>query len=56
MPEKRITIRLSKASALLLAKNIDGWIDAGSCKGGLRPDEMRTLQSAHAQIMKQLTV
>lgn len=54
MREKLITIRLSPKSALRLAKNVDGWIDAGSCEGGLEADEMRTLQSTYAQIMKQI--
>lgn len=52
--EPRITIRLSPARADLLARNIDGWLDAGACEDGLTEAENDALSSAYQQIMKQL--
>lgn len=49
-----VKILLSKKNADLLARNIDGWTDAGSCKGGLNEDEKKALNSAYHQIMRQL--
>lgn len=49
-----VRILLSKENAWLLAKNIDGWSDAGACDGGLTPAERKALNSAYDQIMRQL--
>lgn len=52
--EKPVTIRLSRNYARLLMQNIDGWLDAGACKGGLEPAENRALSSAYNQIQRQI--
>lgn len=54
MAKKMITVRLSPANARLVALNIDGWIDAGACDGGLEPDERAALHSAYDQILRGL--
>jgi hypothetical protein len=54
MAKKMVTVRLSPANARLVALNIDGWLDAGACKGGLEPDEHAALHSAYDQILRGL--
>jgi hypothetical protein len=49
-----VTIKLSEKNAKLLAQNIDGWTDAGSCDGGLTADEQKALKSAYDQIARQI--
>lgn len=49
-----VTIKLSEKNADLLARNIDGWRDAGECKGGLIADEKKALDSAYRQIARQI--
>lgn len=49
-----VKILLSEKNARLLARNIDGWNDAGSCEGGLESAERKALNSAYNQIMRQV--
>jgi hypothetical protein len=49
-----ITIKLDQEEARLLWLNIDGWMDAGACEGGLEPAEERALQKACDQLVEQL--
>jgi hypothetical protein len=48
---KMVTIRLTAKQADLVWRNVDGWLDAGACEGGLRPDENRALQSLARQLL-----
>jgi hypothetical protein len=54
MAKKMVTIRLSPSNARLVALNIDGWLDAGACEGGLEDDERAALHSAYDQILRGL--
>lgn len=49
-----VKILLSEKNARHVAMNIDGWMDAGACKGGLEPDERKALRSTFQQIMRQV--
>lgn len=49
---KMVTIRLSPRNARLVALNIDGWLDAGACDGGLEPAEWSAIRSAYDQILR----
>lgn len=51
MAEKKITVRLTPEQARLVFLNADGWIDAGSCKDGLEPDEKDALHELCDQIL-----
>lgn len=50
--KKTVTIKLTDAEADLVWGNVDGWIDAGSCEGGLSEDEYEALDSLREQIRK----
>lgn len=54
MADKMVTIRLSPEHASILFLNIDGWMDAGACEGGLEPREREVLGNACDQIMRGL--
>lgn len=54
MAKKMVTVRLSPANARLVALNIDGWMDAGACEGGLEDDERVALRSTYDQILRGL--
>lgn len=54
MAEKQIVIRLTPAQAKLVFLNADGWIDAGACEDGLRPDEREALNCLCDQILAKL--
>lgn len=49
-----VTIRLSAQQARLVHQNVDGWMDAGACKDGLREDEREALSELEDQILKGL--
>jgi hypothetical protein len=49
-----VTIRLTDEEAKLVAQNVDGWIDAGSCEGGLTASEKDALNKLYDQIMRQI--
>ena len=54
MSEKPVIIRLTPAQARLVFLNADGWLDAGACEDGLRPDEREALNSLCDQILARL--
>ncbi len=43
--EKPINLRLTAHQRKVLSEIVDGALDAGACKDGLRPDENRALSS-----------
>jgi hypothetical protein len=51
---KGVVIRLTAREAELVWKNADGWIDAGACADGLRPDEAAALSRLNDQISAQI--
>ncbi len=51
---KDVVIKLTPREAELVWKNADGWIDAGACADGLRPDEADALSRLNDQISAQI--
>lgn len=51
---KDVVIKLTPKEAELVWKNADGWIDAGACADGLRPDEAAALSRMNDQISAQI--
>lgn len=54
MADKAVVIRLTPKQADLVWRNVDGWMDAGSCEGGLEPDEREALECLEDQILRQI--
>lgn len=48
--ENKVIIKLTKAQAKEVWLSVDGWLDAGGCKGGLDDDEREALESLQNQI------
>ena len=48
----KVTLRVTREQALLIWLNIDGWLDAGACEGGLTADERDALFLASDAFMK----
>ncbi|NMU88368.1 hypothetical protein HGQ98_00495 [Achromobacter ruhlandii] len=51
---KAVTAGLTLEEARLCADNIDGWLDAGACEGGLEPAEREALIKLHTQLTAHL--
>jgi hypothetical protein len=49
-----VIIKLTSIEADLVSRNIDGWLDAGACEGGLEEDERLALHKTYDQIIKKL--
>lgn len=51
--EKKVLIKLTKDQALIIWHQIDGWLDAGSCDGGLEDEEIDAMEAVLDQISEQ---
>lgn len=54
MSKKTVIVRLTPEEADLVWRNVDGWMDAGSCEDGLEEDEKAALMSVEDQILRQI--
>lgn len=50
-----VIIRLTEKQAELVRRNVDGWLDAGACEGGLTKAEHAALWCVQDQIREQTT-
>ena len=54
MSRRSIVVRLTPEQANLVWRNVDGWMDAGSCEDGLTEAEHEALSDLEDQLLRGL--